>query len=82
MTIIDKAKEFYQDNEDLVWTCAYGVFMLGCGVCIGKAIGYTKGFNAGTKYGSVSTETVVAAMEPEAYARICDNVQKAIDVLK
>lgn len=82
MKIIDKAKKFYQDNEDLVWVGAFGVIMLGYGVCLGDFLGHSRGISEGIKYGCTNAETVVAAMEPEAYARICDKIQKAIDVLK
>ena len=82
MQILKKAQEFYYENEEMIWK---GIFA-GCGVgyfaylgyVFGGAKYYGKGFGAGVK----TTESLVAAMEPEAYARICRNAEVAAKILK
>jgi len=82
MQIIEKAKEFYYDNEELVWNIAtVAAVGLYCGY-LGGVFGYTKGFNKGLKNGCDATEALVAAMEPEAYARMCKTAETAVKILK
>ena len=82
MQILEKAEKFYLDNEEMIWKgifagCVVGYFAY-LGYVIGGAKYYGRGFGAGVK----TTESLVAAMEPEAYARICKNAEVAAKILK
>lgn len=82
MQILEKAEKFYLDNEEMIWKgvfagCVVGYFAY-LGYVIGGAKYYGRGFGAGVK----TTESLVAAMEPEAYARICKNAEIAAKILK
>lgn len=82
MQILEKAEKFYLDNEEMIWKgvfagCVVGYFAY-LGYVFGGAKYYGKGFGAGVK----TTESLVAAMEPEAYARICKNAEMAAKILK
>ena len=82
MQILEKAEKFYLDNEEMIWKgifagCVVGYFAY-LGYVFGGAKYYGKGFGAGVK----TTESLVAAMEPEAYARICRNAEVAAKILK
>lgn len=82
MQILEKAEKFYLDNEEMIWKgvfagCVVGYFAY-LGYVFGGAKYYGKGFGAGVK----TTESIVAAMEPEAYARICKNAEMAAKILK
>lgn len=82
MQILEKAEKFYLDNEEMIWKvvfvgCVAGYFAY-LGYVFGGAKYYGRGFGAGVK----TTESLVAAMEPEAYARICKNAEIATKILK
>ena len=82
MQILEKAEKFYLDNEEIIWKgifagCVIGYFAY-LGYVFGGAKYYGKGFGEGVKM----TESLVAAMEPEAYARICKNAEVATKILK
>lgn len=82
MQILEKAEKFYLDNEEMIWKgifagCVVGYFAY-LGYVFGGAKYYGRGFGAGVK----TTESLVAAMEPEAYARICKNAEMAAKILK
>lgn len=82
MQILEKAEKFYHENEEMVWKvvfagCVAGYFAY-LGYVVGGAKYYGKGFGEGVK----TTESLVAAMEPEAYARICKNAEIATQILK
>lgn len=82
MQILEKAEKFYLDNEEMIWKgifagCVVGYFAY-LGYVVGGAKYYGRGFGAGVK----TTESLVAAMEPEAYARICKNAEMAAKILK
>ena len=82
MQILEKAEKFYLDNEEMIWKgvfagCVVGYFAY-LGYVFGGAKYYGRGFGAGVK----TTESLVAAMEPEAYARICKNAEIAAKIVK
>lgn len=81
MQIIEKAKKFYYDNEELVWDvatiAAVGVYC----AYLGGLFGYAKGFNKGLKNGCDASEALMQMMEPEAYARMCKTAEAATKIL-
>ena len=82
MQILEKAEKFYLDNEEMIWKGIFAGCVIGYFAYLGYVIGgtryYGRGFGAGVK----TTESLVAAMEPEAYARICKNAEVAAKILK
>lgn len=82
MQILKKAQEFYYENEEMVWKVVFAGCVVGYFAYLGYVVGgakyYGKGFGEGVKV----TESLVAAMEPEAYARICKNAEIATKILK
>ena len=82
MQILKKAQEFYYENEEMTleghlrrMRCRIFAYL---GYVFGGAKYYGKGFGAGVK----TTESLVAAMEPEAYARIAGTLRYAAKILK
>lgn len=82
MQILEKAEKFYLDNEEMIWKGIFAGCVIGYFAYLGYVIGGTKYYGRGFGEGVKMTESLVAAMEPEAYARICKNAEIAAKILK
>ena len=82
MQIIENARKFYFDNEYAIWTGACVVAVAGYCLCLGYLFGAGKFYSKGVNDGVKTAEALVAAMEPEAYARICKTAETAVKILK
>ena len=82
MQILEKAEKFYLDNEEMIWKGIFAGCVIGYFAYLGYVIGGTKYYGKGFGEGVKMTESLVAAMEPEAYARICRNAEVATKILK
>lgn len=81
MQIMDKVEKFYLENEDIIWKAIFVVGVGAYGAYLGYLFGAARGINQGFKAGCDASEALMAAMEPEAYARICQNAQEAVKIL-
>lgn len=81
MQIKEKAAQFYCENEELIWKGIWYVGLVGYGLYVGYLIGGAKYFEKGLKAGCDASEALMAAMEPEAYARMCKNATAAVKIL-
>ena len=82
MQILEKAEKFYLDNEEMIWKGIFAGCVVGYFAYLGYVVGGTKYYGKGFGEGVKMTESLVAAMEPEAYARICKNAEVAAKILK
>lgn len=82
MQILEKAEKFYLDNEEMIWKGIFAGCVVGYFAYLGYVIGGTRYYGRGFGEGVKMTESLVAAMEPEAYARICRNAEVATKILK
>ena len=82
MQIKEKAAQFYYENEELIWKSIWYAGLFGYGLYLGYLFGATKYFDKGLKAGCDASEAFMAAMEPEAYARMCKNATAAVRILK
>lgn len=82
MQILEKAEKFYLDNEEMIWKGIFAGCVIGYFAYLGYVVGGTKYYGRGFGEGVKMTESLVAAMEPEAYARICKNAEVAAKILK
>lgn len=82
MQILKKAEKFYQDNEEMIWKVVFAGCVVGYFAYLGYVVGGAKYYGKGFGEGAKTVESLVAAMEPEAYARICKNAEIATKILK
>lgn len=82
MQILEKAEKFYLDNEEMIWKVVFAGCVVGYFTYLGYVVGGAKYYGRGFGEGVKMTESLVAAMEPEAYARICKNAEIATKILK
>lgn len=82
MQIKEKATQFYYDNEEIICKGVWCAALIGYGAYLGYLFGAAKYFGKGFKAGCDATEAVMAAMEPEAYVRMCKNATEAVRILK